>query len=163
MIRICSEFMNRQACMRLNLIWKAFDITNVMILQGSLQTCNKRGRLGCLNHTSWLPLATGAGSSNLAFTFSCISVCMYKNLRPFLSPPIDSENLASRICSLLLGEKQGADGRGFGLGSYPVRINCQCSVIRSQSRIFLYLYDLDITHGKRGIVILNFSCVYQHL
>ena len=28
----------------------------------------------------------------------------------------------------------------------------------SQSWIFLYLYDLDITHVNRGIVILSFSC-----
>ena len=38
----------------------------------NLQTCRKR--LGCVNPASWLPLAAGASSRNLAFAFSCMSV-----------------------------------------------------------------------------------------
>ena len=29
----------------------------------------KRRRLGCVNHAAWLPLAAGARSRNLAFTY----------------------------------------------------------------------------------------------
>ena len=42
-----------------------------------LQTCKIRRRLGCVNPASWLTLAAGASSRNLAFTFSCMSVDTY--------------------------------------------------------------------------------------
>ena len=42
-----------------------------------LQTCKKRGWLGCVNPASWLPLAAGASSRNLTFALTCRAV--YQN------------------------------------------------------------------------------------
>ena len=41
------------------------------------QTCRKSLRLGCVNPASWLPLAAGVSSRNLAITFSFLHISTF--------------------------------------------------------------------------------------